>query len=561
MFSGIELIVMYIILIIIIACIGDRIWAIKQRKYFESLIRDKYGKKPVSKKKSVDRETIGSYFKNIKDDLNFYIDNITWHDLNMDDIYKLICNVQSSVGAEVLYKLLRVPVFSKETLDNREEILDYLKNNPQNRFKIQVLIRTVLGKREIAKVSDYFSGVNGFTKGPLYLHLFLRYLVIILIISTPFVGNALPLFPALAIIAMNLGLKSYKAKNKEYVLDDYSYIISMIKCAFKIRNLNLDVINKNYPDIDEALKPFKKLNGKFLDKVIDSIGGNTTSLKLYSNAILLSDSINYDRISDVFYKNPEKLKIIYDYVGEIDSLISISSFRKTLEYYDNPNFNNNLGVSFEKIYNPLLKKPVTNDFSSSKSMLLTGSNASGKSTFLRTVGLNILLSQTINTVCAKNFNTTMFRLYSSMALSDNILGNESYYMVEIKSLKRILNTIDEEYPIFCLVDEILRGTNTVERISASSEILKYMAKSNHVFCLAATHDIELTYMLNDIFDNYSFEEQVIKNKIVFDYKLKTGRSKTRNAIKILEFIGYDKSIIRAADKKAKNYLENKNWNI
>ena len=125
---------------------------------------------------------------------------------------------------------------------------------------------------------------------------------------------------------------------------------------------------------------------------------------------------------------------------------------------------------------------------------MTGSNASGKSTFLKTAALQAILAQTVHTVLAKEYEASYFRVFSSMALRDDLVGEESYYMVEIRSLKRILDRMVEEVPLFCCVDEVLRGTNTVERIAASSQILLRMAQER-LLCFAATHDIELTYLL------------------------------------------------------------------
>ena len=96
-----------------------------------------------------------------------------------------------------------------------------------------------------------------------------------------------------------------------------------------------------------------------------------------------------------------------------------------------------------------------------------------------------------------------FRVMTSMALRDDLESKESYYIVEIKSLKRILDSAKEETPLLCIVDEVLRGTNTIERIAASSEILASLCLP-HVLSFAATHDIELTYMLEEYYTNYHF---------------------------------------------------------
>lgn len=127
-------------------------------------------------------------------------------------------------------------------------------------------------------------------------------------------------------------------------------------------------------------------------------------------------------------------------------------------------------------------------------------------------------------------------------------------MVEIRSLKRILDRIGGDVPIFCCVDEVLRGTNTVERIAASSQILEKMAQSK-LLCMAATHDIELTYLLEGVYRNYHFEEEVTDEGIQFDYRLKEGRAMTRNAIRLLALMGFEDSIIRAAEAMAEKMVD------
>lgn len=130
-------------------------------------------------------------------------------------------------------------------------------------------------------------------------------------------------------------------------------------------------------------------------------------------------------------------------------------------------------------------------------------------------------------------------------------------MVEIRSLKRILDRIEGEIPVFCCVDEVLRGTNTVERIAASSQILLYMAEKR-LLCMAATHDIELTYILEDVFRNCHFEEEVTDEQITFDYLLKEGRAMTRNAIRLLHLMGFEDSIIEKAETMAQQIAGHEN---
>ena len=149
-------------------------------------------------------------------------------------------------------------------------------------------------------------------------------------------------------------------------------------------------------------------------------------------------------------------------------------------------------------------------------------------------------------------------IYTSMALRDSIFRNESYYIVEIKSLKRILDRVNKDIPMLCFIDEVLRGTNTLERIATSSRILASLAMSN-CLCFAATHDIELTYILEKYFKNYHFQERISNDQILFDYKLYKGRAISRNAIKLLSILGYSKKITHDAEKAAHEFMTHGEW--
>ena len=138
---------------------------------------------------------------------------------------------------------------------------------------------------------------------------------------------------------------------------------------------------------------------------------------------------------------------------------------------------------------------------------------------------------------------------------DDLSNGESYYIVEIKALKRILDAVpNSDTPLLCFVDEVLRGTNTVERIAASAQILKCLAQKS-VQCFAATHDIELTHLLEEWYSNYHFEEQIKDDDVLFNYQLKEGRATSRNAISLLKVMGYDEAIINAARARADKFTE------
>ena len=208
---------------------------------------------------------------------------------------------------------------------------------------------------------------------------------------------------------------------------------------------------------------------------------------------------------------------------------------------------------------PLISGCVSNDLDTASCVLLTGSNASGKSTFLRSVSLAAVMAQTIYTVNAEEYQAGIFRVATSMSISDDVLSGDSYYMAEIKSIKRIMAWAEDEVRLLCAIDEVLRGTNTAERIAASAEILTRLSKSS--LCFAATHDLELATLLEGSFVNYHFTEEVDAKEgdITFSYKLLPGMAQSRNAIRLLSLMGYDGEIVKRAEERCDRFIREGVW--
>lgn len=244
-------------------------------------------------------------------------------------------------------------------------------------------------------------------------------------------------------------------------------------------------------------------------------------------------------------------------IGEIDMAICVLSFRKSLPFYCLPTFRSENSIDFEDFYHPLLIDPIPNSDKISNDSIITGSNASGKSTFIKALAVNGILAQTIHTCAAKEFKLRFSLIITSMAVRDNISEGDSYFIKEIKSLKRILDKVQDTI-CTCFVDEILKGTNTIERIAASAAVLKYLHNMD-CLCLTASHDIELTHILNNQYDNYHFREHITNDGIYFDYKLKQGPSQTRNAIKLLHYMNFDSQIVESAEALVEKFINTKTW--
>ena len=176
---------------------------------------------------------------------------------------------------------------------------------------------------------------------------------------------------------------------------------------------------------------------------------------------------------------------------------------------------------------------------------------SGKTTFIKTVGLNVILGQTLGICFADKFTSPNFIVKSSIRREENLEESKSYFFVEIEELNKFIEFSQTNTKYLFLIDEIFRGTNTVERIASSTAVLKYLNHKNLVF--VTTHDIELQYLLQE-FKMYHFSEQVEGNKFFFDYKIKEGPCTSGNAIKLLEYRTTLRHITIEASDLAKKLL-------
>jgi DNA mismatch repair ATPase MutS len=195
---------------------------------------------------------------------------------------------------------------------------------------------------------------------------------------------------------------------------------------------------------------------------------------------------------------------------------------------------------------PLIKPEfkICNDFKLDKqrrNVILTGSNMAGKSTFLRTVGLNLCLAYAGAPVNAERLQVSLFRLFTCIKVSDSVQDGLSYFYAEVKRLKQLLSAaeIEDDLPIMFLIDEIFRGTNNRERHIGSHAYVRALSRRKNALGLIATHDLELTKLADEIpgIANFHFREEVGEGKMLFDYQLHPGPCPTTNALKIMRIEG------------------------
>lgn len=199
------------------------------------------------------------------------------------------------------------------------------------------------------------------------------------------------------------------------------------------------------------------------------------------------------------------------------------------------------------VIHPLIDGCVANTLRlENESLLLTGSNMSGKTTFLRTLILNALLGETVGFCFAERFRLPYCRIFSVIGLTDDLGQGTSYYLQEVLSVKRLLEAANKYTPCLFALDEPFKGTNTAERIAAGKAVLSHLNRSGQLV-LVTTHDLELAVRLrSDGFVPYHFREEIADRRLTFDYRLHPGVPAGHNALRILELYGYPPEVVAQA---------------
>lgn len=532
----------------------------EEKKFIKSLYEN-YGNESMKEVKPERLLNIPLYFD--KHQKDFVIDDITFNDLNLLSFFLEMNTTYSSAGEEYLYYLLRTPVFEEEELKRRDEIINYFSEHPDERVRCQFLFHK-LGNTGKFSIYNYLEFLDDLGERNNFRH-YLALVAVLLAGIMIFVDLPIGLVLLVCVFVWNiLSYFKFKAEVDPYITS-FSYINRMLSVTGKLLEIKMPVLTDEWKELaacNQCMGHYKRGNFLLMSPTRMTASGNPLDIFLdYLRMVFHLDLLQFNKMLRAVRQQKDQIDRMITILGETEALIAVGGYRKKKKSYCIPRFSDLKKIDATELYHPLLENPVKNDISVAKSVLITGSNASGKSTFLKTLALNQILAQTIYTVFADDYQTFFSRVCTSMALRDDLEGGDSYYMVEIKALKRIMSMVGTiGSPVFCFVDEVLRGTNTVERIAASTQILKSLNAGN-CMCFAATHDMELTHLLEAEFENYHFKEEIEGNDISFSYKLLSGRAQSRNAIKLLGIMGYDEDMIDAAEKLATEFMRTGKWGI
>ena len=538
------------VLLTVIPLLSIALWlSVKIRKLKPVLqVRRDWGCKEVTRDRDFTTIRYLCDFVSKGENSSRFIDDQTWKDLNLDSLFTRIDRTYTDPGSAVLYRILREPLFDKEELAERTRIIRFFQQNRPARERVQVRLAR-LGRQFVSndiftllwrdsypsgRKRWLFNGLAAMALASLFLPLI-------------FWSWALLAAPV-AMFLVNLFVHYSTRRQKDLEIISFPYLINCIKAAGDLFASGEVEIQSDTQKLKELYKASRSVikKARFLIPVNTGAGDPTAGLFLdYINIFFLLEVRAFFNTSYELSRHALELRELYLMLGKLDALQSVACYRASLPVYTEPEFNSSgLHLEMRDARQPLLDDPVPSSITINKNVvIITGSNMGGKSTFLRTVGTNVLLAQTIVTPSAAFYRGSFYRIITSISRTDDLIAGKSFYFVEAERILRAIRSLDGAMATLCIIDELLSGTNSTERLQASESIIRYLSGRN-TLAVVATHDLELAGRLNGICDFYHFSGSVDENGLRFDYRLKPGIANSRNAIALLKYLGYPGEITR-----------------
>jgi len=495
--------------------------------------------------KPVDFELIEIYHR-FQDPAGESVDDHTWKDLDLKAVFQKLDRTAGAPGAQYLYHRLRSHGNGDSPVYSDDRFGQWLSGHPDLRRKIQRILFRL--RHDAAHYIPYLLygdlAVNTAWTIPFLL---LGLLSLSSIVLTFFFFQCI--LAALFFSLVNMIIHTrYAGKIYEH-FSSLSSFNQLLRSARELADL------KGVDGTEEiaALRARRELIVRMQSRigwaVVDknALDDIARSFLEYFNQFCLLDLVLFLTSVKNIRKHQAAFRDIHERLGRLDARMAIASYREEARYFTRAGFTDEKKLSLAGAVHPLLDHPVPNDLDlRNQSALITGSNMAGKTTLLRTVGVNFILGHSLGFCLADRALLPRMGIRTLIEREDDITTGKSYYFVEVERIRSFTGT--DEKGCLLLVDEMYRGTNSVERIAASAAVLNFIGRQNIV--LATTHDAELQERVSDRYRGYHFSESIREGQCCFDYKLKAGSSGERNAIRFLQVCDYPSDIIREARRLA-----------
>jgi hypothetical protein len=483
------------------------------------------------------------------------VDPRTWSDLTMDSVFAVVDRTESAIGRQVLYD--RLHRLAPDDRDDFESAVTAFGENEDERRKAQLALARVADPDayDVWRLAllEAIQVPPGYAAFP-----FLGGLAVAAVLVAPL----FPLSLVMLVFVMATGIWVRAATQDRLAAIRPAFrqlgpLLSAAESLGSLRDPGLTPLAAEIRRIYQALRPLHRVaNWVSRDPAAQTDIANM--IYEYANlAFVIDPNALYFGSRHLAARRADLARVI-DLVGTVDAAISIASWRAGTEGWSRPKIAaRGAAMRLADARHPLVDDAVANsvEMLPPTGLIITGSNMSGKSTFLRTVGVTALLAQSVNTVVATEYESPLVAIRSCIGRSDDITTGTSYYLAEVQAVLSLLRASESPRSHLFLFDELFRGTNTVERLAAAEAVLATMLRDRHVV-LAATHDGELVEMLAPAYRPCHFAERITADGLQFDYTLHAGPATTRNALALLELEGAPATLVARARETAEQIDRN-----
>lgn len=467
-----------------------------------------------------------------------------------NSLFQMINSTKTKFGRAKLSQMLNLNAIpGREEILKKQEAINELGKKVEWRQHLEV--KSTIKKSGTKDINELLEWANGKSEiKPLFKIVPYLFIAITMISIVLVVLKVLPISYVILVFMINYLVVKILTKDLVQIIKLFDKHKKDIEAY---TNLLILIENENFDSV--LLKELKnKMNSsgkscveemKVLKKLVDWLGDSSSNAYyLLLNVTVLSDTFILRNLEEWRRLNGHKLEAWLNVMGEFEALSSISNLSFDFDEWSYPTISNLDVVEGVNIGHPMLgERAVVNSFTlnhDSKVALITGSNMSGKSTFLRTIGLNLLLSYIGAPTCSNGFTCGVFSIYTCMRTKDNLEESISSFYAEILRIKILIEAAKNGEKVFFLLDEIFKGTNSKDRHEGAQVLINQLV-NNNAMGLVSTHDLELCDLekTKKWIKNYNFQEYYEKNNIKFDYKLREGRSKTQNAVHLMKLAGIE----------------------
>ncbi|TGE33485.1 MutS family DNA mismatch repair protein [Desulfosporosinus sp. Sb-LF] len=467
-------------------------------------------------------------------------------------LFQWINSAKTFRGREKLKETLTEPPDGMERIQKKQEAIQELSRNLA--WRQRLLAEARMTKRPLNSPKHIVEWAKTYDPTYLRLGVMISARALPIVTSTFLLFYLLTarisiMFPLMGLLIQTVivfvGKQRGKALNAVYTYKESIRVYEKMLERFEKRTFQSDylqALKKGLYDRDgkTAFEQIRKLSC-----LAELIANRGNAMFLIINILTLWDIQCMIALESWKEKSGRSLGRWVDTIAELEALSSLAIIHMDHPTWGFPEITSeSSGIGAVKMGHPLLGNSVCNDLAMEKDsgiLLITGSNMSGKSTLLRTVGINLVLAYVGAPVCAQRFNCSMLRIYTCMRVSDNLGENISSFYAELLRIKQIVSASKTESKIFFLLDEIFKGTNSQDRHAGAKVLIRQLSKVG-AMGMVSTHDLELGDLereSNRRIRNYHFREFYRNDEIHFDYKLRPGISTTRNAMYLIKMAGID----------------------